>query len=145
MEMNLEFWLKKLSAIWKSLSFRGHCWMILSLPFSLRFCGGHNFLSMLKAESTGHEIVGGSSKAHRHFAGTHASMCCWWLKNKLTSALWQRRQEKSLSFARKNGNVPADYIYTEDSGELHRCFLHTFLSGCFPDNLCLNIKAIRNT
>lgn len=41
--------------------------MILSLPFSLRFCGGHNFLSMSKAESTGHEIVGGSSKAHRHF------------------------------------------------------------------------------
>lgn len=86
---------KKLYAIWKSLAFRGHCWVILSLPFSLRLHGGHNFLSKVKAESTGHEIVGGSSKACRHFAGV--SMCCWWLKNKITPALWQRRQEKSFS------------------------------------------------
>lgn len=74
---------------------------------------GATAFSAVKAESTSYEIVGGSSKARRHFAGTCAFVHCWWLKNKLTPPSWETRQEKSLCFSQKNGSVPTDYIYTE--------------------------------
>lgn len=88
--------------------------MSLSLLLSLSPCGGYVFVRRVKAESTGHELVGGSSKTHGHFVGTCALVYCWWLKTSLLQLNGRGRQEKSLSaFAQKIDNVPADGIYTE--------------------------------
>lgn len=75
---------------------------------------GYIFLGSVKAKSTGHELVGGSSKTNWRWVGTCASMYCWWLKTSSLHLSGAGRQQKSLSaFAQKNDNVPAGGIYTE--------------------------------
>ena len=60
--------------------------MSLSLLLSLRPCGGYIFLRRVKAKSTGHELVGGSSKTHRHFVRYVCLGVLLMAENKLTPA-----------------------------------------------------------